>query len=283
MATPSVITTTSSIPMAPAGEPWRQVYLRSIRYTGSGGTRGPTRSCSTVDGGATSCRRAGRIQTVLEDRLSERRCPLLTETNPDSVATPHIPDSPFNKTSYPDHRSSARTGSRVHHPASIFRRGQRESAGVLNGFGETVSFGGATTVSGDGLVFDRPRPPSSADQGGPRSSTSMAGCGRYQKSLRRLKSGPSSKTRRATVADRHQRRRTAGPGLPGRGRTSPSPHTGAADRSELRHEVALPTLSEIGRRTARRSRWGSRLRLWSERAPWTSRSRGRAAPPTSAT
>ena len=66
------------------GEPWRQVYLKSIRYTGSGNVEGPYEIVFLREGGRHDVAVDGRpgFKTVLEDRLKSVEVHLLTEANP---------------------------------------------------------------------------------------------------------------------------------------------------------------------------------------------------------
>jgi len=122
-------------------------------------------------------RRAG-FKTVLEDRLTSVDVRLLTETNPliRRYAFTYR-TGPFNKTLLTRDHEFGEDGVTEfnHHGFEYFDEVSGESAGVLNGFGETVSFWRGDDRLGDRVVFDKTSAAFSADQGGARSSTSMAG------------------------------------------------------------------------------------------------------------
>src|SRR3989441_1124520 len=153
------------------GEPWRQIYLRSIRYTGSGGAEGPYEITFNREAGRSDVMVDGRpgFKTVLEDRLTSIDVKLLTDANPTIRRyTLDYRTGPFSKTLLTRITQYGEDGITEfnHHSFEYFDEVSGETADVLNGFGGTLSFGGATTVSGDALLFDKTSAAFSADEGG---------------------------------------------------------------------------------------------------------------------
>jgi hypothetical protein len=143
-------------------EPWSQVYLRSIRYTGTNGSDGPYEVVFNRESGRPDVMVDGRpgFKTVLTDRLASIDVNLLTEASP-LVRRYRLEyeTGAFNKSLLKHVIQYGEDGTTefYRHTFDYFDEVTSDPAQptLLSGFRATPGFGGATTVSGSGLLSDQ--------------------------------------------------------------------------------------------------------------------------------
>jgi len=144
------------------GEPWRQIYLRSIRYTGADGSDGPYEVLFNREGGRPDVIVDGQpgFKTVLSDRLTSIDVRLVTEAAPlvRRYRLEYVAGA-FSKSLLSRVIQYGEDGTTEfnRHTFEYFDEVTTDPAKptVLSGFRETPGFGGATTVDGGGLLFDQ--------------------------------------------------------------------------------------------------------------------------------
>ena len=237
------------------GEPWRQVYLKSIRYTGSGNVEGPYEIVFLREGSRHDVAVDGRpgFKTVLEDRLKSVEVRLLTEANPlIRRYTFDYADGPFSKTLLTRVTEYGEDGVTEfnHHSFDYFDEVSGETADVINGFGNTVNITGAHTVQGDTLLFDKTSAAFNADEAAAEQIHFYGGIALgYQKEVSggvKVGADFENSTSKMALLDLN------GDGLPDQvyqdgSNFSYRPNTGGPSASpNFGTKVALPSLSDIG-------------------------------------
>jgi RHS repeat-associated protein len=139
------------------GEPWRQIYLRKINYTGSQGAQGPYEVLLKRSAGRTDVIVDGRagFKSVMDQRLTGIDVSLTTESNPliRRYSFDYVTGE-FSKTLLAKMTQFGEDGQTEfnHHSFDYYDEVATGKAGELNGFDAKQQFSGAQTVEGDGFL-----------------------------------------------------------------------------------------------------------------------------------